>query len=67
MSSMFCFQCQEAAKNQGCTARGVCGKTAEVAALQDLLGRQHQLERFVEGWVDRSHNFSRVKCMLVDA
>jgi len=35
--SMFCFQCQEAAKGTGCTVRGVCGKTDEVANLQDLL------------------------------
>ncbi len=34
---MFCFQCQETSKNQGCTIRGVCGKEPEVAALQDLL------------------------------
>jgi len=34
---MFCFQCQETAKNQGCTVRGVCGKDADVASLQDLL------------------------------
>lgn len=35
--SMFCFQCQEAAKGTGCAIRGVCGKTEEVAKLQDLL------------------------------
>jgi len=35
--SMFCFQCQETAKNQGCTVSGVCGKDADVASLQDLL------------------------------
>lgn len=35
--SMFCFQCQEAAKGTGCTVQGVCGKTSEVANLQDLL------------------------------
>ncbi len=35
--SMFCYQCQETAKNTGCTVRGVCGKTEEVAKLQDLL------------------------------
>ncbi|HHV59020.1 MAG TPA: hydroxylamine reductase [Clostridiaceae bacterium] len=35
--SMFCFQCQETAKGTGCTLRGVCGKTDEVANLQDLL------------------------------
>jgi hydroxylamine reductase len=53
---MFCFQCQEAAKGTGCTAVGVCGKTPDVANLQDLLvfvskgvsvladlGRQHGL------------------------
>jgi hydroxylamine reductase len=34
---MFCYQCQETAKNQGCTVRGVCGKTEETANLQDLL------------------------------
>ncbi len=34
---MFCFQCQETAKNQGCTVKGVCGKTEETAALQDML------------------------------
>ncbi|QZT38516.1 hydroxylamine reductase [Halosquirtibacter xylanolyticus] len=35
--SMFCFQCQEAAKGTGCTIKGVCGKNEEVANLQDLL------------------------------
>lgn len=35
--SMFCFQCQEAAKGEGCTIKGVCGKTDEVANNQDLL------------------------------
>jgi hydroxylamine reductase len=35
--SMFCYQCQEAAGGKGCTVRGVCGKTEEVAKLQDLL------------------------------
>jgi hydroxylamine reductase len=37
MSSMFCYQCQEAAKGTGCTVQGVCGKPADVANLQDLL------------------------------
>jgi len=34
---MFCFQCQETAKNTGCTVKGVCGKSADTANLQDLL------------------------------
>jgi hydroxylamine reductase len=37
MSNMFCFQCQEAAGGKGCTVKGVCGKTADVAKAQDLL------------------------------
>ncbi|HII4515015.1 hydroxylamine reductase [Clostridium perfringens] len=35
--SMFCFQCQETAGCKGCTVRGVCGKTEDVAKIQDLL------------------------------
>jgi len=34
---MFCYQCEETAKGTGCTKAGVCGKTGEVADLQDLL------------------------------
>jgi len=34
---MFCFQCQETAKNTGCTVKGVCGKPEKTADLQDLL------------------------------
>ncbi|PKN04450.1 MAG: hydroxylamine reductase, partial [Deltaproteobacteria bacterium HGW-Deltaproteobacteria-9] len=34
---MFCFQCQETVKNQGCTVKGVCGKPEETSALQDLM------------------------------
>jgi hydroxylamine reductase len=34
---MFCYQCQETVKNEGCVVRGVCGKTEETANLQDLL------------------------------
>jgi len=35
--SMFCFQCQETARGTGCTMRGVCGKTEDIARIQDLL------------------------------
>jgi hydroxylamine reductase len=34
---MFCYQCEQTAKGEGCTVLGVCGKQPEVAALQDLL------------------------------
>ncbi|MCK5706418.1 MAG: hydroxylamine reductase [Candidatus Aureabacteria bacterium] len=35
--SMFCYQCEETVNNKGCTIQGVCGKTHDVADLQDLL------------------------------
>ncbi len=36
-NKMFCYQCQEAANCSGCTQSGACGKTPDVAAMQDLL------------------------------
>jgi len=35
--SMFCYQCEQTAKGEGCSKVGVCGKQPDVAALQDLL------------------------------
>ena len=35
--SMFCYQCQEAAKGTGCTIKGVCGKSDDLANMMDLL------------------------------
>lgn len=34
---MFCYQCEQTAKGEGCTTVGVCGKQPDVAVLQDLL------------------------------
>jgi hydroxylamine reductase len=34
---MFCYQCEQTAKGEGCTSVGVCGKDHNVASLQDLL------------------------------
>ena len=36
-NQMFCYQCEQTAKGTGCTVAGVCGKTSDVATLQDLL------------------------------
>lgn len=36
-NKMFCYQCQETARNTGCTIQGVCGKKATTAIMQDLL------------------------------
>ena len=51
--SMFCYQCQEAMKNSGCTVRGICGKTPEVANLQDLL---IYLLKGISFWATRGRN-----------
>ena len=40
--SMFCYQCEQTARGEGCTAMGVCGKDPQVATLQDLI--VHQLK-----------------------
>jgi len=40
---MFCYQCEQTAKGTGCTVQGVCGKSPEIAALQ-------------EAGVDRAYN-----------
>ncbi len=37
MKEMFCYQCEQTAKGEGCTKLGVCGKQPEVAGLQDVL------------------------------
>ena len=34
---MFCYQCEQTAKSEACTLRGVCGKQSDVAAIQDAL------------------------------
>ncbi|MBN1585945.1 MAG: hydroxylamine reductase [Candidatus Omnitrophica bacterium] len=39
---MFCYQCEQAYRGQGCHTEGVCGKTPEAAGLQDII--IHQLK-----------------------
>ena len=53
-TQMFCFQCEQTAKHEACTAsRGVCGKMADTAGLQDeLTGALIGLARAVEGHED---------------
>ncbi|GFP76355.1 hydroxylamine reductase [Clostridium fungisolvens] len=37
VQEMFCYQCEQTAGGKGCTKIGVCGKTPDIAAMQDLL------------------------------
>jgi len=49
MKDMFCFQCEQTAKGTGCEVKGVCGKTAPTAGLQDkLVGATIGLARAVQ-------------------
>ena len=51
IQNMFCFQCEQTAGCSGCSGKvGVCGKTAEVANLQDeLTGALIGLARSLNG------------------
>ena len=57
---MFCYQCEQTAKGIGCTVTGICGKTADVANLQDLLVyklrelSQHAIQARKTGWSDET-------------
>ena len=59
---MFCYQCQETAKNTGCAIKGICGKSEENSNLQDLLiftlkGISVYSEKLKElGFADRSND-----------
>jgi len=48
---MFCMQCEQTDKGTGCTVVGVCGKTPEVAGMQDLLVENLKSLSF---WADRA-------------
>jgi len=60
---MFCYQCQETAKNEGCTIRGVCGKTEETANLQDLL---IYLLKGIAVWAEKSESTDRTAGRFVN-
>ncbi len=68
--SMFCYQCEQTAKGEGCTKMGVCGKEPEVAALQDLLVyalrglAQVAMEGRKVGIVDRPVNVFTVRSLF---
>ncbi len=67
---MFCFQCQETAKNTGCTVQGVCGKTGDTAGLQDLLVHVlkglaiHAVKAAERGPVDRKYGRFAVEALF---
>ena len=67
---MFCYQCEQTSKGEGCTKIGVCGKQPDVAALQDLLVyalkglSQYAVEARKKGIVDSDVNVFTVKALF---
>ena len=67
---MFCYQCEQTARGEGCTQVGVCGKQPDVAALQDLLlytlkGLSlYANEGRKKGIVDRDVNVFTIKALF---
>lgn len=54
---MFCYQCEQTAGGKGCTKRGVCGKSPEVAGMQDLLIYQLKgISIYAEGYLQHGEN-----------
>ncbi|NLO84355.1 MAG: hydroxylamine reductase [Clostridiales bacterium] len=54
---MFCYQCEQTAGGKGCTKRGVCGKSPEIAAMQDLLVYQLKgIAIYAKGFLDKGEN-----------
>ena len=65
---MFCYQCQETAKGDGCTIKGVCGKTPEVAGLQDLLIYTVKgISTLAVNLRDKGFEFPRVNKFVIDS
>ena len=68
--NMFCYQCEQTAKGEGCMKAGVCGKDADVAALQDVLVYALKglsavaVDARVAGIVDHDINVFTVKALF---
>ena len=57
---MFCYQCEQTAGGKGCTKMGVCGKTPDIAALQDLLIYQIKgISCYAKEIVEKSENVDK--------
>ena len=69
---MFCYQCEQTANGKGCTRLGVCGKTPEIAGLQDLLifqvkGISYYGNRLLENGEEVEKNLRKAQDYLIRA
>ena len=59
-NAMFCYQCEQTVGGKGCTKLGVCGKTPEIANLQDLLIYQVKgISCYVKDLIDRDESIDK--------
>ena len=59
-NSMFCYQCEQTFGGKGCTKSGVCGKTPEIANLQDLLIYQLKgISCYAKNLIDRGETIDK--------
>ncbi len=64
---MFCYQCEQTAGGKGCTKQGVCGKTAEIANLQDLLIFQIKgISCYAKEIIERGEHIDKSIVILVE-
>ncbi|NLY44797.1 MAG: hydroxylamine reductase [Tissierella sp.] len=59
-NAMFCFQCEQTVGGKGCTKLGVCGKTPEIAGLQDLLIYQLKgISTYAKALIDKGEKIDK--------
>ncbi|MEG2786346.1 MAG: hydroxylamine reductase [Romboutsia sp.] len=57
---MFCYQCEQTAGGKGCTKVGVCGKSPEIAALQDLIIYQAKgISCYIKELIEKGENIDK--------
>ncbi|STA98897.1 hydroxylamine reductase Hcp [Clostridium baratii] len=66
-NSMFCYQCEQTFGGKGCTKMGVCGKTPEIAGLQDLLIYQLKgISIYAKALLDRKEKIDKEVVKFVE-
>ncbi|MBT9832279.1 hydroxylamine reductase [Clostridium baratii] len=64
---MFCYQCEQTFGGKGCTKMGVCGKTPEIAGLQDLLIYQLKgISIYAKALLDRKEKIDKEVVKFVE-
>lgn len=66
--SMFCYQCEQTAKGEGCQIAGVCGKQASSADLQDeIIAKVKELAHYVNGLRKMNHIYRKIDSAMIEA